>query len=248
MKEKITDFLKKRWWYTILVIASSVYVFHYRNEIHQLTNLTAQNLVFILWLILLIIPLFSEVEIGNVKLKREIEQTRSEVKASANELRLQIMDLKISNSNTVVVNQPLATKSELLELEKTLENNNLDSFDQEIFSNVTDDSIFLFKVRLSLETLLTGLCDKLDYTDRKSMQRMLQFLIRCEVIDRNIAGLIQEIIKIANCGVHGEIVSGDYISFVRKTFPTVRRTLEKAKLHSAYCPASETPITHTITW
>ncbi len=248
MKEKITSFFKKRWWYVVLIIASSIYVFRYRNEIHQLTDLTAQNLIFILWLILLILPLFSEVEIGNVKLKREIEQTRSEVKASANELRMQIMDLKISNSNTVVVNPPLATKSELLELEKTLENNTVNSLDQEVFSNITDDSIFLFKVRLTLETLLMSLCDKFDYTDRKSMQRMLQFLVRCEVIDRNIAGLVQEIIKIANCGVHGEIVSEDYISFVKKTFPTVKRTLEKAKHYSDYRPVHESSITNTMTW
>ena len=118
MKEKIISFLKKRWWYIILIIASSAYVFYYRNEIYQLTNFTAQNLIFILWLVLLIFPLFSEVEIGNVKLKKEIEQTRSEIKASTSELRLQIMELRISNSNTVVVNQPLATKSELLELGK----------------------------------------------------------------------------------------------------------------------------------
>ena len=247
MKEKIISFLKKRWWYIILIIASSVYVFYYRNEIYQLTNLTAQNLIFILWLGLLIFPLFSEVEIGNVKLKKEIEQTRSEIKASTNELRLQIMELRISNSNTVVVNQPLATKSELLELEKNLENSNEDDLDQ-AFSNITDDSIFLFKVRLTLETLLISLCDKLDYTDRKSMQRMLQFLLINEVIDRNMAGLAQEIIKIANCAVHGEIVSEDYISFVKKTFPTVKRNLEIAKQYSSYYPSGKAKVTNTVTW
>ena len=222
MKEKIISFLKKRWWYIILIIASSVYVFYYRNEIYQLTNLTAQNLIFILWLGLLIFPLFSEVEIGNVKLKKEIEQTRSEIKASTNELRLQIMELRISNSNTVVVNQPLATKSELLELEKNLENSNEDDLDQ-AFSNITD-------------------------TDRKSMQRMLQFLLINEVIDRNIAGLAQEIIKIANCAVHGEIVSEDYISFVKKTFPTVKRNLEIAKQYSSYYPSGKAKVTNTVTW
>lgn len=235
LKEKFLNLLnlvKKKWWYLVLLLSSSIYVFRYRNEIYQLSELNAQNLIFILWLILLILPLFSEVEIGSVKLKKEIEHTRSEVKEAVGELRLQIMDLKISNSNTVVFNQPLPTKSELLELEKNVGHNDQSSSDQEIFWDVDDDSIYLFKVRLTLEKLLSNLCEKWDYTDRKSMPKMVQFLARYEVIDKNIAGLIQEIIKIANCGVHGEIVSEDYISFVKKMFPSVKYTLEKAKKYS----------------
>lgn len=234
LKEKIISLIKRRWWYLVLAFLSSIYVFHYRYKISQLSELNAQNLIFILWLILLVLPLFSEVEIGSVKLKKEIEKTRSEVKESVGELRLQIMDLKISNSNTVVVNPPLATKSELLEFEKSVGSNSHTISDQEIFLDTSDDSIYLFKVRLTLEKLLSNLCKKWDYTERKSMPRMVQFLVRYEVIDKNMAGLIQEIIKIANCGVHGEIVSKDYIAFVKKMFPSVKYALEKAKQYPDY--------------
>lgn len=57
---------------------------------------------------------------------------------------------------------------------------------------------------------------------------MIHYLLRCEVIDNNIAGLLQETIKIANRGVHGEILSNDYITFVKKVFPDVKYTLEQA--------------------
>lgn len=244
LKEKFLNLAKRKWWYFVLLFLSSIYVFRYRFEIYQLSELNAQNLIFVLWLVLLILPLFSEVEIGSVKLKKEIEQTRSEVKEAVGELRFQIMDLKISNSNTVVFNQPLPTKSELLELEKNVGHNNQANPDQEIFLDIVDDSIYLFKVRLTLEKLLSSLCEKWDYTDRKSMPRMVQFLVRYEVIDKNIAGLIQEIIKIANCGVHGEIVSGDYISFVKKVFPSVKYTLEKAKQYPDYPYASHIATDH----
>lgn len=72
--------LKKRGWHIFLLIISSAYVYIYRYDIYQMTELNAQNLIFILWLILLGLPLFSEIEIGSIKLKKEIEQTRTELK------------------------------------------------------------------------------------------------------------------------------------------------------------------------
>ena len=78
MMEKCPEFiknafkiLKKHWWYIFLLVISSLYVFTYRYEIYQMTELNAQNLIFILWLVLLGLPLFSEIEIGNVKLKNQ---------------------------------------------------------------------------------------------------------------------------------------------------------------------------------
>lgn len=229
MKEKVIAILKKKWWYILLTILSSLYVFFYRYEISQLSYLNAQNLIFILWIILLVLPLFSEVEIGSVKLKREVERTRSEMKEAMNELRLQIMDFKVSNSNTVVIGQSLATKSELSELEKNLENTPQNILSQETFIDVPDDNVYLFQVRLTLERLLSALCDKCGYTERKLPMQMVRFLAKREVINGNIAGLIIEVMKIANRGVHGEIISKEYISFVRKVFPAIKSDLEKAE-------------------
>lgn len=231
IKEKFFNIIKRRWWYFVLVILSSVYVFFYRGEIYQLSELNAQNLIFILWLVLLILPLFSEIEIGSVKLKKEIEQTRSEVKESVNELRLQIMDLKISNSNTVVVNSPLATKEELSALEKGIESSGQEFLGQseELSLNTSADSIFLFQVRLTLEKMLSTLCEKYGYWGQRSMHKMVQYLAKKEVVDGNAIGLIQEIVKIANRGVHGEMVNEEYIDFVKKMFPTVKYALERAE-------------------
>lgn len=229
MKEKIVAILKKKWWYILLTLSSSFYIFLHRYEISQLSDLNAQNLIFILWIVLLILPLFSEIEIGSVKLKREVERTCSEMKEAINELRLQIVDFKVSNSNTVVIGQSLATKAELSELEKNLENSQQNVLSQETFIDVPDDNVFLFQVRLILERLLSSLCDKYGCTERKSPMQMVHFLTKHEVINGNIAGLIIEVMKIANRGVHGEIVSKEYISFVRKVFPSIKSDLEKAE-------------------
>lgn len=69
--KKMWQFIKRKSWYMVLLIASSFYVWHYRSEIHQLKELNAQNLIFILWLLLLFWPLFSEMEFLGVKVKKK---------------------------------------------------------------------------------------------------------------------------------------------------------------------------------
>ena len=150
--DKALEILKKNVWYLFLLLISSIYIFINRNDIYQLTKLNVHNLIFILWLVLLILPLFSEIEIGSVKLKKELEKTRTEVKESIQELKLQILDIKIANSNTFVVNnQPLPSKDELSQLQKNIEYNN-----SNISSENLDFNIIAYKKSGRVETLSVG--------------------------------------------------------------------------------------------
>ncbi len=223
---EIIHYFKRRWWYIFLLIISSSYVLKYRYEIYQLKELNVSNLIFILWLILLGMPLFSEIEIGSIKLKKEIEKTRTDLKESVNELKYQLLEMKVSNSNTFVVNNPpLPSKEELTLLQK---NTNYDNQIQTetIDFNIPIDTIYLFQVRLSLEKQIYALCNVFEYRERRSAHAMVQFLVQRNVFDRNIAGLIHEILNIANRGVHGEIIDKDYVQFVKDTYPNIKQTLE----------------------
>ena len=197
-----------------------------------MTDLNAHNLIFILWLVLLGLPLFSEIEIGGVKLKKEIEQTRAEVKESFGELKLQILDMEIANSNSntfVVNNQPLPSKDELSQLQKDIEhdNSNLSPENTESDFKIPKENIYLFQVRLSLEKQLSALCNFFQYRERRTTYAMAQFLVQHEVLDRKTAELIREIVNIANRGIHGEIVDDDYIRFVKNTYPAIKNALDK---------------------
>ena len=229
--EKVKPMLKKRGWHIFLLIISSIYVYRCRFDIYQMTELNAQNLIFILWLILLGLPLFSEIEIGSVKLKKEIEETRAEVKESIGELKYQILELKInnSNSNTLIFNnQPLPTKDELSKMQRHIKQDQAAQSATDSDFNVLEKNIYLFQVRLSLEKQLSALCNMFQYGERRSMYSMMQMLLQHEVIDRNTVGLLREIINSANRGVHGEIVDDDYIDFVKKTYPSIKKTLDTA--------------------
>lgn len=229
--KKLLQVIKKHCWYLFLLIISTIYVFKYRCDIFQMTELNAQNLIFILWLVLLGLPLFSEVEIGSVKLKKEMEQTRAEVKESIGELKYQMLDLKIANSNSnmlVLNNPPLASKDELTQMQRHVETDKTIHSKNDLDFKTCEDNIYLFQVRLSLEKQLSALCNMFQYGERRTMYSMVQFLIQHEVIDRKTADLIREVINIANRGVHGEIIDSDYLQFVKKTYPMIKYTLDKA--------------------
>ena len=229
--EKAKPVLKKRGWHIFLIIVSSIYVYIYRFDIYQMTELSAQNLIFILWLILLGLPLFSEIEIGSVKLKKEIEQTRVEVRESIGELKYQILEMKINNtnSNTLIFNnEPLPTKAELSKMQSHIKHDHTAQSAADLDFNVSDENIYLFQVRLVLEKQLSTLCNMFQYSERRSIHSMIQLLVQHEVLDRNTVSLLREIFNIANRGVHGEIVDDDYIDFVKKTYPMIKRTLDAA--------------------
>lgn len=260
-KEKIVSYLKRKWWYLGLLILSTIYVLYYKYDIYQLKELNAMNLIFILWIVLLFLPLFSEMEFFGIKLKKEVEKAKTEVKENLNDLRMQIMDLKISNSNANTINfgnDFLPSEQKLKKLiEEFITNSSITAdnlgevsstpkiditTDAKVSSNIdseiAEESTYLFKVRLMLEKTLTDLCDKTGYNGPKLMHEMVRYLTRCEVINGKTVDLINQIIKITNRGVHGEIVSNEYIDFIKQVLPELQKQLNEAnnRLHYCICP------------
>lgn len=244
--EKIWEFIKRKSWYIILLVASSVYVWYYRYEIYQLNEINVRNLIFLLWLLLLLLPLFSEMEFLGVKVKKEVEKATEEVRESLKNIQTQMNQIQLTNSvatNLNFSNTPLPSEQkieELLQMVKSLQATspkiNVGSNNSAIVDG--DKNVFLFKVRLDIETSLRELCEKIGYYDRISTIKMPQLLKRADVIDGMTCDLIGQVIKIANRGVHGEIVSAEYVTFVEETYPEIMRQLKEASSRLVYifCP------------
>lgn len=256
--EIIVSYLKHKWWYLILLILSTIYVLHNKSDIYQLKEFNAMNLIFILWLILLILPLFSEIEFFGIKLKKEVEKAKAEVKENLNELRMQIMDLKISNSNANTINignDFLPPEQKIIEMAKKFVSNSNkidnniqrkkvkykadmskgDTASSAIDLEIAEGTMYLFKVRLMLEKYLTDLCDKTNYVGNKSFTQMLRHLEQFDILKSNTIDLINQIIKIANRGVHGEIVSNEYIDFIKQVLPELQKQLYEVNNQLCYC-------------
>lgn len=72
------------------------------------------------------------------------------------------------------------------------------------------------------------MCEKIGYGDIMSIMRMMRLLNREEILNGVTCDLIYQVNKIANRGVHGEIVSEEYLDFVKKTYPEIKRQLQEA--------------------
>lgn len=237
------EWICKNWWYLVLLFGSTIYVFIYRFEIYALTGITSVAVGAILWIILLFLPLFSEFEFFGIKLKKELEKVSKDVKTSVDEVKNQIIQLRINNSQSIDINllqYPLPDKQETKRLESEVEQ--LQTSNQKApvaaeENEVPKETIFLFRVRLRLEKILLDLCEKTDYKGSRNIPNMLQHVLRCELISFEIYNLTLQLIKIANRGVHGEIVDKEYLNFSEKTYPVIVSKLEEAQssLHYLRC-------------
>ena len=241
--QKRWEWICKNWWYLVLLSVSTIYVFIYRFEIYTLAGINAVAVGAILWVILLLLPLFSEFEFLGIKLKKELEKVSNDVKTSVDEVKNQIIQMRFNNSQSIDINllqSPLPDKQETRRLESEVEqlqtsNRKAPSSAEE--NEVPKETIFLFKVRLRLEKILLDLCEKTDYKGSRNVPNMLQHILRCQLISYDIYNLTLQLIKIANRGVHGEIVDNEYLSFSEKTYPVIISKLEEAQsnLHYLRC-------------
>lgn len=240
------NYLKKKCWYIILLGFSTTYVWCFYGEINDFKELNVKNIIFILWLILLLLPLFSEMEFLGVKIKKEVQKETEEVKGLMQQLQMQINQLQLTNSvaNTITLgNSTLPSEQkieELLQRVTELQNSNLNSMQEETkesFPKVEDNNVYLFKVRLDIEISLRELCEKAGFTELMTISKMMQVLKHAGVLQGVTIDLIYQVNKIVNRGVHGEIVSEEYIDFVRKMHPEIIRQLrETSKYMDDYIP------------
>ena len=232
----IWKFIKEKGWYSFLLLISSLYIWKYRFEINQFKELDAKNLIFILWIFLLVFPLFSELEILGVKVKKEVEKATEEVKESLKSIQSQITQLQLNNSvsNKISIeNAPLPSEKRLEEMQKGVLNSPKKIPDFKIDES-QKKALFLFEVRLEIEMSLREICEKIGHPGILASLKMLQVIKNEGLIDNKTEELILEVQKIANRGIHGEIVSDEYIAFVKNVYPGIKQQLNKISKNIEY--------------
>ncbi|MBR4069029.1 MAG: hypothetical protein IKK08_10450 [Clostridia bacterium] len=227
----IKMFLQKRGWYLFLLSLSSFYVWNNRTCFHNISQLSPKNIIFFIWIALLLLPLFSEMEFLGVKFKRAIEKANAEVMESIKELKIQMLDLKVS---TNVANNfhigTLPTTTEMETLEKILPTNSQSQDNQ--FPE--DTPAYLLKVRMKLEQLL-GEIYNIVYPNapiRIHLTRAVYELLKAEMISGVECDMIVQTIRIANSAIHGVPIEDEHVNFVLNAYPSILTSLERAKDHA----------------
>ena len=233
----------------------------YRFEIYELKEINARNLIFLLWLLLLALPLFSEMEFLGIKVKKqvkkEVEKATEEVKGTLQNIQTQLTQMQISSSvsnNVTFGNTALPSEQKLEEL-VTIVRELKEASSTRITINPSapviqtvnsDDSsirdhnsnLYLVKVRYEIDISLRELCGKIGYNADMPISKMLQILNHEQVLAGRTCELINEVRKIANRGIHGEIISNEYITFVESAYPEIQHQLRAAikNLKPITCP------------
>ena len=114
-KEKVKSGLywMRKVWYVLLLVLSSVYVgLNFCQLVTQnyITQLNGNSLIFILWLILLVLPLFNSIEGYGFKLSKEREEQES-----------QTMQIQLLQDDLAKNFKPIS-KEELDEMFKSVKN------------------------------------------------------------------------------------------------------------------------------
>ena len=169
-------------------------------------------------------PLFGEIDLFGLKLKKEIEEVKNEMSRITN---------KLSNQNTfnpTIIYQPSNDKTLEKELNQVTPKTNLKS--ESYFTNVDENMVFLFKVRVSIEKELRRIfTEHSEFSNNEirfeNVSNFLGNLKAKELIQGKLFGAIRELIAISNLGIHGEEVTEKQQEFSKKFFPIVMNELKK---------------------
>lgn len=225
-------------------MASTVYLFCNHFAIDKINDASLISTVFIVWAILLVLPLFTELEFFGVKVKKEVEEavekSNKEVKDSLNNLQQLVMQIQVSNNatNQLTINgNPLPSESRIEELTNAIQtltaqkNNEKTNEVPREEGTASEQNVELFKIRYDIEMALRECIELLRFEPQTRMTTisMARILNQRGLLDSTTTDTLIEIVRIANRAVHGEMLNRKYVGFVRKTYPGILDELQKCK-------------------
>lgn len=229
---KLPNWFKVIWW-LLLVGLLSVFLWHRYPELVRGHALQADIVVFVIWVALLLAPLFSEVSLLGVTFKQQIEELKGHVSN-------QIMDIKSEIKSAVDVratfsphfNIPMpAADAQLPEIEKRIKLAVSDALAEHgvqqppppVNVHVSKDVSFLFSVRHNLEKELRriGETRQLIGDSRRPMPvlYLTRALIQAELLEPRLANAIREVYSVCSPAIHGELATPAQVAFVQDVGP-----------------------------
>lgn len=233
---------KTIWW--ILLIGILTYLLSHRYV--AIVNGLAEPLdifIFLIWVCLLLIPIFEEVNIFGIKLKNEIDSLKKDIKQQILNLRNYIQNsINVQtyfNPQLTMAPPPDAKLTTLEERFKVILEDSLkdlgvtrptdNSMDYEVPYEVNK----LFYVRYQIEKELRRIWNQRfkygEDDDRRShvpMVKITRSLIESQLIDSKLGHIISEVYAICSPAIHGEDISDRQIKFVEDIAPELIATLK----------------------
>lgn len=201
------------------------------NAIINGYSVPADVFILILFVALMLVPIFSEFEIFGFKFKTELEEFKTQVSIKLGEIKneIKLSQNQVQNFNATFQGfGPPPPDNKINELENSLnkilnhltnqnQNQNLNFITQ---MDVPNDNLMLFKVRFNLENQLRRIWEQRfkddDYENKRfqPIHLVIKELLKYEILNSELYEVLREIISICNYGIHGNKISEKQINFV----------------------------------
>lgn len=242
---KLPNWFKIIWWIALIGL-TGIILFNRFDDIISGQSVPFDIFIFLIFVALMLVPIFSEIEFFGIKLKKEIEELKQDISIKLGDIKNEIR-----NSQTQTVHQTVQTfgppppDNKLPELQDEIERilsvklkEHGVAPDIKIAGriDVPQDNLLMFQVRYNIEKQLRRIWeqrfDSGDFDPRLRHQpvtRIIQDLAKFEIIDNNFYGILREILSICNYAIHGEEVTENQVSFVTKNAKQILDYLSQVK-------------------
>lgn len=229
---KFPNWFRAIWW-LLLVSILSFFLWRRYPELVAGHASHADIVVFVIWLALLLAPLFSEISMFGVTLKQQIEELKGYVSSQIMDVKSEIksaVDIRATISPHFNIPMP-AADAQLPEIERSIKVAVADALAEHGVQQppppanvyVPQDVTFLFSVRHNLEKELRriGTVRQLTEESRRPMSilYLTRALIAAELLEPRLAAAIREVYSVCSPAIHGEPVTEAQMSFVKDVGP-----------------------------
>lgn len=242
---KFPNWFKITWWVLLLGLTGIILLKRF-TAITTGLSVPADVFVLLIFVALMLVPIFSEIEFFGIKLKKELDELKNDISIKFGEIKNEI-----HNSQSQTMNQTIHTfgppppDTKLPELQDEIERIlsaklKEHGVKQEVKIagriDVPNDNLLMFQVRYNIEKQLRRIWEQrfegnnLDLNRRhQSVTRIIQDLTKFEIIDGNFYDVLKEILSICNYAIHGEVVTKNQVAFVTKNAKQILDYLYQVK-------------------
>ncbi len=235
---KLPNWFRIAWWLLLTSLLSAFLYKRYPDLVAGSASV-ADVIVFLIWIALLLAPLFNEVSLLGITLKQQIEEFKNSVSTQIADLRTTV-DVRSSINQQFTMPLP-ASDAKLPEIEAMLKKTLTDILSEQgreqgkaATVSAPDDVVQLFAARYSIEKelrriaegrqLFSGIASLLPRS--LPVSRLSTMLVEAEVIDRRLSSAIREVYAVCSPAIHGEPVSEAQLSFVKDVAPGLISALQ----------------------
>jgi len=219
IKRNFGKIIKTIWLIILLCICAFYIKVNYSRMVTGMIQL--DYIVVLLSIVLVLMPLVSEIDLWGLKVKREIQRVEKELNREIIYLHKQMMNVETNNSQNINFGY-LPTKEELLDNGK---NDDSASLNLEM-EKENEKILFFLQTRIALEKEISRIIAPVTIT-KGGVLSGLPILVSYQLINREELKRIKTIYSICNRAIHGEIVSDDYYNFVKDNGSDILNKLKK---------------------